>query len=51
MLILIIDKELIEEFLSLVKLFRKKANSKAHSLFYFVENKEELIGLSSVKNG
>ena len=38
-----IDKELIEEFLSLVKPFRKKANSKAHSLIYFVENKEELM--------
>ena len=37
-----IDLDLIEEFLRLVTPFRQGANSKAHSLIYFIKNKEDL---------
>ena len=39
-----IDKELVEDFLLLVKPFRKGANSKTHSIIFFVHKKEELVG-------
>jgi len=39
----LVDKELVEEFVRLVKPFRKGANSKTHSIIHFVYNKEDLI--------
>lgn len=39
----LVDKELVEEFVRLVKPFRKGANSKTHSIIHFIENKEDLI--------
>ncbi len=39
----LVDKELVEEFVRLVKPFRKGANSKTHSIIHFVGNKEDLI--------
>ena len=38
-----VDKEIVNEFISLVKPFRVGANSKAHSIIFFVDKKEELV--------
>ncbi len=37
-----IDKEIINQFLRLIKPFRKNANSKAHSIVHLIDKKEEL---------
>ncbi len=37
-----VDKNIIDKFISLVKPFRKGANSKAHSIVHLTEKKEDL---------
>jgi|GEM_PF-1077344 len=38
-----VDKEIVNEFISLAKPFRAGANSKAHSMIFFIDKKEELV--------